>query len=265
MKVVACLLLFFSAACLATLSTTPKSAWIHMGSDDYLAVAPFEYGDAALLRNTGLKASDAAALRARTRRQINNKFGQNFTIEKADGYAESADGSYILEPISVRHPYRVFALRDGWGLLREIFTEKDRPTTALGEYTTKAATGRFVANKNYTGAYKGPMGEKDIIAAGTYFITQPPLFGIGKPTVIEIRMLSLTPGMTLREGSTATRQIIVEHFALDSPQYGKGIAILQIIIDYTEAAMGLGKPPKYFMSNNFHFPAPSGVDVNMYY
>lgn len=242
------LLLLAVAASNASL-LRPSEVHLVIGVDDWLDSAPWKVG--AESRSCGQNASMVAEVDASAPRKVGATFGipTNYSIPYGNNQFGSVDGSYIMVPICFGHPYRLMYVRDGLGLLREVISENDPPKAMLFEETFTAL--RIAPNANYTGLYKGPVKAGDILAAGIYTITQKPLIPIGKPTVIEIYMQSAVPG-------SSTGPVVNENFKVYSPQYGSGIAVIQIITGDEVNSKG---QRHYHVRNNFFFPAPEGIST----
>jgi len=243
-------LLLLAGAASASL-LRPNTVHLRIGVDDWLKEDPWKVGIAGATQASGYNASLITAIDRLSKTQISATYGisSNYTTPAGDGKFISADGRYILVPIGFGSPYRLMFVRDGLGLLREPVSEIDPPKAALFENTFSAMS--IPAGANYTGIYKGPIRAGDILAVGLYTITQKPLTPIGKPTVIEIYMQSAVPGFT-------TSPITNENFKVWSPQYGPGIAVIQIVVGDTPNAKG---ERHYLVSNNFYFPAPDGISA----
>lgn len=249
-----CVLLGLSATCVsATLNLfQPAQVHIRIGMDNWVKVVPYKFGQTAALATTGRDPSTIPALFTNSTTKLKEAFGIDMSTFTpiGDGMYLSPDFRYTAVPIGFGDPYRLLFVRDGLGILRDVVSANDPPKVALYEYTLNLNNPSTIpAGTNYTGLYKGPVRAGDILANGIYTITQKPLLSFQKPVVVEMYMLSAIPG-------TSIGGIVMEHFRIWSPQYGSGIAAIQIITGDQVNEKG---EFHVFIQNNFYFPAPDGV------
>lgn len=234
-------------------ASSQQRVHIRLGIDDWLSAAPFAFGKAAATNASGLSATKIAAVEAGAIVKLKDAFGIDGStfIPFGNGISGSSDGRYTIVPIGVGKPYRVLAAVGAWGWFKNLFTSSKEPTATLYELTISNTPAVIPIGTNYTGIYKGTVKGGDILAAGLYTITVESIIPFVKPTIIEMYMVSAVPGYTV--GSITT-----ENFRIWSPQYGSGIAHIQVIVGDVINAKGQFH---VFIQNNFYFPAPDGVST----